>query len=165
MAEDNKIPEQVTTGTDTFPDRQVKVNAQYIKDLSFENPNAPKSLMRSKEQPKIDINLDLRRSHLQDNTHALDMHIHAKAYTDEQTLFVLELVYGGLFTLENIPEAEIEPAMLIFCPTLLFPFARRVVSDVTRDGGFPPLTLEPIDFGKLYLQRQQQAGGGESAKH
>ncbi len=155
MAEKDK--KKQAAPAETQAERQVKVNAQYIKDLSFENPRAPKSLIATKEQPRIDVNLDLRAQKLQDATHELAIHIQAKASVGSDVLFLAEIVYAGMFTLENIPENEIQPALLVFCPTLIFPFARRVLSDVTRDGGFPPLLLEPIDFGRLYAQRLEQA--------
>lgn len=154
MAEKDK--KKQPSADDAQPERQVKVNAQYIKDLSFENPRAPKSLIATKEQPRIDINLDLRAQKLENSTHELALHIQAKASVGGDVLFLAELVYAGVFTLENIPENEVQPALLVFCPTLIFPFARRILSDMVRDGGFPPLLLEPIDFGRLYAQRLGQ---------
>lgn len=132
----------------------VAINGQYVKDLSFENPNAPFSLTQQASAPKIEINLDLEAKSLPDNVFEVSMKITAKASVEENSLFVAELSYAGLFTLINIPEDQKEMILLIHCPSILFPFARRVLSDATRDGGFQPLMLDPIDFAALYQQRK-----------
>lgn len=134
----------------------VAINAQYVKDLSFENPGAPASLVAQKEAPKIEIALNLEAKAIQADAHEVTLQITATAKTGESTLFVVELSYAGLFTLANIPQDQKEMILLIHCPTILFPFARRVLSDATRDGGFQPLMLEPIDFAGLYQQRKAQ---------
>lgn len=134
----------------------VAINAQYVKDLSFENPGAPATLVAQKEAPKIEIALNLEAKAIQADTHEVTLQITATAKASETTLFVVELSYAGLFTLANIPQDQKEMILLIHCPTILFPFARRVLSDATRDGGFQPLMLEPIDFAGLYQQRKAQ---------
>lgn len=139
------------------------VNAQFVKDLSFENPRAPASLMATKEQPKIDVNVNVNARNLSEQTFEVTLTIRADASAGEETAFVAELVYGGVFTLANVPEEAQRPTLLIECPRLLFPFARRIIADVTRDGGFPPLYINPIDFVSLYrsqysLQEQPPAG-------
>ena len=140
-------------------DQQIAVNAQYIKDLSFENPRSPKSLIVTKTPPKIDIGFNLNVDRFEkDNMYEVAFSITAKASHEGQPLFVVELVYAGLFTMKNLKETEIEPALLVYCPNILFPYARRIVSDTVRDGGFPPLMLEPIDFAKLYIERQNNKG-------
>lgn len=144
-------------------EKQIAVNAQYIKDLSFENPKSPASLIATKERPLIDANVDLQAAKAGDNTYEVALKIRAEAKKDKETIFLVDLVYAGVFTLKNIPEKELEPALLIFCPNLIFPFARRVIADVTRDGGFPPLMLDPIDFGTLYTRKLQQAAEKKSA--
>jgi len=130
------------------------LKGQYIKDLSFENPGAPQSLLNMKEPPGIEINVDMNAQRLQENIFELAMRISARAITDKSTLFVSELVYGGIFELNNIPEDGLERVVLVDCAYILFPFARRVIADITSDGGFPPLQLEPIDFMSLYEQNK-----------
>ncbi|MEK6733978.1 MAG: protein-export chaperone SecB [Pseudomonadota bacterium] len=132
----------------------VAINGQYIKDLSFENPNAPMSLTPPKSAPNIEVNLNLEAKAIQTNVYEITLQITTKAKTAETNMFVVELSYAGLFTLTNIPEDQKEMVLLIHCPTILFPFARRVLSDATRDGGFQPLMLDPIDFAALYNQRK-----------
>ncbi len=135
------------------------IRGQYIKDLSFENPNAPKSLMPSDVRPNIEVNVDLKAQKLQDDIYETTLHIVARAIADNTTLFLADLAYSGIFHTTNIPEDRLEPLLLIDCPFVLFPFARRVIADVTRDGGFPPLMLDPIDFHGLYMQNKTAASG------
>ncbi len=140
--------------------RQIAVNAQYVKDLSFENPKAPGSLMGNADRPNIDISVDVKAGTAGEDVYEVSLTLTCKATRGEDKsddVFVCELTYAGLFTVKGIADEEKEPALLVFCPSLLFPFARRVIADTTRDGGFPPLMLDPIDFGRLYAQRQQQA--------
>lgn len=140
------------------------VKGQYIKDLSFENPNAPGSLLAANEKPAIDINVDLRAQKLQDDIYEMTLHMSARATTQGSTMFLIELAYAGIFQLSGIPQDRVEPVLLVDCPFVLFPFARRVIADVTRDGGFPPLMLDPIDFHALYVQnRQRKAAGAAQA--
>ena len=140
---------------------QVSILTQYTKDLSFENPNAPASLQMT-TAPRIEINVNVNAKRAGDDLYEVELKIEAKATTDDTTAFVVDLLYGGLFGLRNLPEEQLEPFLVVEAPRILFPFARRIVADATRDGGFPPLLLEPIDFGTLYLQQQQAAatGGG-----
>ena len=132
------------------------IKGQYVKDLSFENPQAPKSLLPQQERPKIDINIDLKAKKLQDDLFELVMNIGAKALSGDDPLFLVELAYCGMFGMQNMPQEKIEPILFVDCPFVLFPFARRVIGDVTRDGGFPPLMLEPIDFHRLYKEKQMK---------
>lgn len=148
-------PEDAANGEDTQP--QVGIIAQYVKDLSFENPNAPRSLQTG-VQPQIELNINVNARRAGDDVYEVELKVEAKAKTDEFTAFVVELVYGGLFGLRNVPEEALEPFLLVEAPRLIFPFARRIVADATRDGGFPPLMLEPIDFGALYMAQRAQAG-------
>ena len=142
----------------------IRIMAQYIKDLSFENPGirgAPQS------QPNIDLGIDVGATAHEDgnNIFEISIHIQAKALVEQSVMFLLELDYAGMFQVTGFKPEEMEPALLIECPRLIFPFARRVISDITRDGGFPPLLVEPIDFRNLYLsqkQRQQQMAQQES---
>lgn len=132
------------------------VKGQYIKDLSFENPHAPQSLTVINNRPNIDVNVDLKAQKLQDDIYEMTMHLSAKASYNGNTLFLVDLAYAGIFQLTNIPADKIEPLIMIDCPFVLFPFARRVVADITRDGGFPPLMLDPIDFHALYIQNKER---------
>ncbi len=135
--------------------RQVSVITQYVKDVSFESPNAPKSLQPSEDRPNINVSVDVSARKQSDDVYEVELKIGAKADRGENILFVAEVTYAGLFQLVGIPENELQPALLIFCPSLLFPYVRRVISDATRDGGFPALMLDPIDFAQLYQQRAQ----------
>lgn len=132
------------------------VRAQYIKDLSFENPHAPHSLMAADKQPAIDVNVDLKAQKLEEDIFETNLLIKAKASIEDNTMFIAELAYGGVFQLVNVPEDKIEQLLLVDCPFVLFPFARRIIADATRDGGFPPLLLDPMDFHALYLQNRKQ---------
>ena len=145
-----------TTTQSTPTSQSFAVKGQYIKDLSFENPHAPSSLMAATARPAIDVNVDLKAQKLQDNTYEMTLHIAARATAEGNTLFLVDLAYAGIFQISNIPEEHVEPLIMIDCPFVLFPFARRVISDVTRDGGFPPLMLDPIDFHALYMQNRQR---------
>jgi len=135
------------------PNPSFVIKAQYIKDLSFENPNAPQSLAAN-IKPSIDVGVDLKAQKLQEDLYEMTLHITTRAKTEENTLFLVDLAYAGIFQLANIPSERIEPLILIDCPFVLFPFARRVIADTTRDGGFPPLLLDPIDFHSLYHQNR-----------
>lgn len=161
----------MTDATDTMPNGaddmpQVGLLAQYVKDLSFENPNAP-AVYSWQTQPQIDINFNIGTQKAADDVHEVTLRITAKATTDQGTSFAAELVYAGLFGLRNIPDDQLQPFLLAEAPRLLFPFARRVLADAVQDGGFPPLLLDPIDFGALYLQQQQAqaAAGTQPAGH
>lgn len=143
-------------GEDTMP--QVGLIAQYVKDLSFENPNAPE-VYSWNLQPQIDIQFNIATNKAGDDIHEVTLRITAKAVTDRGTSFAAELVYAGLFGLRNIPDDQLQPFLLAEAPRLLFPFARRVLADAVQDGGFPPLLLDPIDFGTLYMQHHGQGLG------
>ena len=132
------------------------VKGQYIKDLSFENPHAPGSLFSLNAPPKIEVNVDLRAGKLQDNIYELTMLLAARASSENAVLFLVELAYGGIFEITGASPERIEQIIMVDCPFVLFPFARRVISDVTRDGGFPPLMLDPIDFNGLYQHNKNK---------
>ncbi len=149
---------------------QLGILGQYLKDLSFENPNAPQSLALQQGQPQINIGVNVNAQQLGENDYEVTLEINAKAEHEGKVVFLVEMTYCGIFRLQNIPQEMLSPVVLVECPRMLFPFARRILADVTRDGGFPPLMLDPIDFGAMYAQRlaeQQQAqadgaaGGGE----
>jgi preprotein translocase subunit SecB len=132
------------------------IRGQYIKDLSFENPHAPQSLNAATNRPNIDVNVDLKAAKMQESLYEMTLHIAARAVADGNTLFLVDLAYSGIFQVTNVPADRLEPLIMIDCPFVLFPFARRVIADVTRDGGFPPLMLDPIDFHSLYLQNKSK---------
>lgn len=149
-------------GADTQP--QVALIAQYVKDLSFENPNAP-AVYQWQDQPQIDIQFNIGSQTVGDDVYEVALKVEIKARVQEKTAFQVELLYAGLFGIRNVPADQIQPFLLAEAPRLLFPFARRVIADTVRDGNFPPLLLEPIDFGALYLaqQQQQEAVAGQPA--
>ena len=138
------------------PAVQAQVVAQFIKDLSFENPNVEKLLSGPGENPnmKLEVNVNARRMNEDLYESAIDFTAHATNQTG--TIYQLEVVYAGIFKIKNIPEEALEPFLLINCPALLFPYLRRLASDLTREGGFPPLLLDPIDFASLYMRRKQE---------
>ncbi len=149
--------EALANGADLTP--QVGILAQYVKDLSFENPNAPSSL-QMQGQPKIDVAVNVNARSGGQDMFEVELSIEATAKSpDERVAFVVSLIYAGLFRLAGAPEEAIEPFLIVEAPRILFPFARRVVADSVRDGGFPPLMLDPIDFGSMYLQQLEARGG------
>jgi preprotein translocase subunit SecB len=156
MADENELggaPEGGFAGDDQ-PLPQVAILTQYVKDLSFENPNAPASL-QVQAQPRIDVNVGVNARKAADNVYEVELKISANAEVDGNPSFVVELLYAGLFGLQNVPDEALEPFCIIEAPRILFPFARRIIADAVRDGGFPPLMLDPIDFGALYMAQQQ----------
>jgi preprotein translocase subunit SecB len=142
----------------------IQVNAQYIKDLSFEVPGAPMIFTElSGAGPEISVRVDLNAESLQPEVYEVTLKLSVEATVTGKKAFIVDLTYGGVFTLV-VPEEHIQPVLFIECPRLLFPFARAIVADVTKDGGFPPLMLQPVDFVSLFRNRMdylaaQQAGG------
>lgn len=147
---------------------QLGIRSQYVKDLSFENPSAPERPAEAERASDIAVNVRVEARRLDETTFEVTLQITTNARHEERPVFLAELSYAGLFTFIGIPQEALEIALLVECPRLLFPFARRIMADVTRDGGFPPLLLAPIDFLALYRNRQAQAAeaqatGAESA--
>jgi preprotein translocase subunit SecB len=126
---------------------------QFVKDLSFENPNAPRSLGPQEKQPNISLQVNVGAQQISQSDYEVSLTVDVKAGENESLLFKLDLDYRGIFRMINIPADQIQPIILIECPRLLFPFVRQIVADATRDGGFPPLFIDPIDFISLYQQR------------
>ena len=151
--------EALANGADLAP--QAGILAQYVKDLSFENPNAPGSL-QMQGQPKIEINVNVNARSGGQDMFEVELKIEASARTPDTNAlaFQVELLYAGLFRLVGAPQDALEPVLVVEAPRILVPFARRVIADAVRDGGFPPLMLEPIDFGGLYLQQLEERGVG-----
>ncbi|HSK38609.1 MAG TPA: protein-export chaperone SecB [Arenibaculum sp.] len=135
----------------------IAINAQYVKDLSFESPNAPQALLPNQPQPQVAVSVDVRPQQLADNVYEVALNLRAEATAGDRTYFIVELTYGGLFTLQGVPKEHLSPVLMIEAPRLLFPFARAIVAEATRDGGFPPLMINPIDFAELFRRQVAQA--------
>jgi len=152
-------------GGDTFP--HVGVIAQYVKDLSFENPNAP-AVYQWQGQPQMDVQFNIGSQNVGQDIHEVVLKVDITAKSAEGTAFQMEILYGGLFALRNIPAEQLQPFLLAEAPRILFPFARRIIASATIDAGFPPLLLDPIDFAGLYMQRaaqeQAEATGGQAGE-
>ena len=140
----------------------IAVNTQYVKDLSFENPNAPQSLAAQTAQPSIEVNVNVQARGLAQNVYEVVLSITCTAKHEQMTAFIVEVAYAGVFTLTGVPAEHVHPLLLIECPRLLFPFARALVANATRDGGFLPLMIQPIDFLDLY--RRQAAAQGAAVQ-
>jgi preprotein translocase subunit SecB len=165
MANPNGGPE--TGGPEAQPalnaqQPQLNVLAQYVKDLSFENPNAPGALQQQ-QQPGINIQINVNATPLAGNDVEVVLKLDGKAEAAGKTLFAFDLSYAGVFRIQNVPQDSVHPVIMIECPRLLFPFAREIVATAVRNGGFPPLMLDPVDFVGLYRQRaaQMQGQGGQ----
>ena len=139
-----------------------KILGQYLKDFSFENPNAPLSLAAQGKQPDINISVNVNARNLGPNDFEVELHLEAKASSEGKVMFAADLLYAGMFKLENFPANLLHPAVLIECPRMLFPFARQILADATRNGGFPPLMLDPIDFTSMYQKRIQAQNTGQA---
>ncbi len=135
----------------------VRMAGQYIKDLSFENPNVRRLIEAQGDNPRIAVDINVAPSKLpMNNLYEVILNFQAKAENKIGIIYVLELSYGGIYQIENMPEPNLDAFLHINCPFLLFPYLRRLVSDITREGGFPPLLLDPVDFAQLYDQKLQQ---------
>lgn len=141
------------------PGPAIRVISQYIKDLSFENPGAA-----VQEQPNIELGIDVGATtkNAAESTFEVTLKLQARAGTKETALFLLEMDYAGIFQLTGFAQADLEPILLIECPRLLFPFARRIIADVSAEGGFPPLRIDPVDFAALYSSQRQRAAQAAS---
>ena len=135
---------------------QLTVLAQYVKDLSFESPNAPQSLQGPGENPQLKVGVNVGAVPKGDDAYEVALNLEVHARSDNGVIYNVEMVYGGLFRLRGVPQNLLQPVLFVDCPALLFPFVRRALADVIRDGGFPPLMLDPIDFGRLYAQNLAQ---------
>ncbi|MEF0940547.1 protein-export chaperone SecB [Rhizobium sp. BR 362] len=131
----------------------LSILAQYTKDLSFENPGAPRSLQARENAPDININVNVNANPLSESDFDVVLTLNAEAKDGERVLFHTELIYGGVFRVTGFPQEHMLPLLFIECPRLLFPFARQIIADVTRNGGFPPLMIDPIDFAQMFTQR------------
>jgi preprotein translocase subunit SecB len=157
--------------SETPPATPISVNIQYIKDLSFEVPGAPMIYTQLKTAPRVDINLDVQARRIQEGQNVFEVTLAIRAEATEPTtnggaagprVFLAELAYSGVFTLAGIPDNTVEPVLLVECPRILFPYARSILSDVTRDGGFPPVLVQPIDFLALWQKNREKAAGAQA---
>ena len=151
-ASGNGGPAQASTGQQP----QLSVLGQYIKDFSFENPNAPRSLTPTQMQPAIAIQINVSVQQLAETDYEVSLKLEGKADSSGSVLFAFDLTFAGVFRVQNVPQQQVQPLVMIECPRLLFPFAREIVATAVRNGGFPPLLLDPVDFVALYQQRMAQ---------
>ncbi|MEQ9146198.1 MAG: protein-export chaperone SecB [Parvibaculaceae bacterium] len=144
---------------------QLRVITQYVRDLSFESPNVPQSLAPQDESPQIGVNVDVGVNSLSETDFEVVLKLNVDAKVGGKQLFLTELEYAGVFRVANIPQESLQAVLLIECPRLIFPFARRIIGDITRDGGFPPLMIDPIDFAALFRQQMQAQQEAASKDH
>jgi preprotein translocase subunit SecB len=141
---------------------------QYIRDLSFENPGAPASIISGGAQPQFTVGINVGVKKQTDDVYAVEISLNAKADRDGTMLFQVEMVYGGVFRIRNVPEDQLAPLLMVECPRLLFPFARHALANTVQLGGFPPLMMDPVDFQALFLQNvrnlQNQQGAGAAVQ-
>ena len=137
----------------------IRILAQYIRDLSFESPHAPESLRGGTAQPQVDLGVELNARGRPDGYYEVELKLTARATRDDEAVFVIELLYAGLFQIIGMTGPDLEAVLMIECPRYLFPFARRIIADLTGEGGFPPFLLEPIDFAGIYAGRKAAAEG------
>jgi preprotein translocase subunit SecB len=157
MAEENGAAPQV----------RMQVLAQFVRDMSFENVVAQKGLSGADVQPDIQVavSLDARKRAVDSQYDVITkFKVTSKNKATGETLFLLEVDYGGIFLVEGVPEEQLHPFLLIECPRMLFPFVRRIISDVTRDGGFPPLNIDTVDFLALYRQELARRAQAQAAQ-
>lgn len=153
MASKDDAPVGAANGNGETAQPSLNVLAQYVKDLSFESPGAPNSLRGRDKAPGIAINVNVNANPLSDKQFDVNLSLNAKASFDQEVLFNVELVYGGVFSIAGFPQEHMLPILFIECPRLLFPFARQIIAEATRNGGFPPLMLDPIDFAQMFQQK------------
>lgn len=134
----------------------LNILAQYVKDFSFENPGAPRSLQARDKAPAINISVNVNANPLSETDFDVILSLNAGAKDGDKVLFNAELAYGGVFRVTGFPQEHMLPVLFIECPRLLFPFARQIISDATRNGGFPPLMIDPIDFAQMFSQRMAE---------
>jgi preprotein translocase subunit SecB len=141
---------------------QLNVVAQYIKDFSFENPNAPRSMNSGQEPPQIGIQINVAAQPMTETDIEVVLNLEGKAETGGSLMFSFELAFAGVFRIRNVPQESLNAIVLIECPRLLFPFAREIIATAVRNGGFPPLLLDPVDFVSLYRQKMAQLQPAET---
>jgi preprotein translocase subunit SecB len=142
----------------------IRILAQYVRDLSFESPHAPESLRGGAAQPQVDLGVELNARGRPDGFFEVELKLNARANRDGEPVFIIELLYAGLFQVVGVSEGDLEAVLMIECPRYLFPFARRIIADLTGEGGFPPFLLEPIDFAGIYAARRAQEDASASGQ-
>ena len=142
----------------------MRILAQFIRDVSFENPRAPASLVGESTSLKVDRHIEIAARGREDGLFEVDLKMVAQATREGQPVFLADVVYGGLFGLDNIPEQDISPILAVDCPRYLFPFVRQVIANLVAEGGFPPFRIDPIDFGAIYMARQQDIAAQQQAE-
>ncbi|MBN9138360.1 MAG: protein-export chaperone SecB [Phyllobacterium sp.] len=147
---------EATNGNGSVQQQTLNILAQYVKDLSFESPGAPLSPRPRDKAPGISINVNVNANPIAENDFDVVLTLTARAGEGKAVLFNAELVYGGVFRLEGFPQEHLLPLLFIECPRLLFPFARQIIAEATRNGGFPPLMIDPIDFAQMFQQRMAE---------
>jgi len=164
MAENDKEAGAATNGNANGAQPHLSVLAQYVKDLSFESPGAPGSLRSRDKAPGINISVNVTANPLSEREFDVNLTLNAKAAAEKDVLFNVELVYGGVFRIEGFPQEHMLPLLFIECPRLLFPFARQIIAEATRNGGFPPLMLDPIDFAQMFQQKMAEDQAAQKVK-
>jgi preprotein translocase subunit SecB len=135
----------------------IRILAQYIRDLSFESPHAPESLRGGVQPPQVDLGVELNARARPDGYFEVELKLNARAQREAESVFHIELLYAGLFQIGGVTGQDLETVLMVECPRFLFPFARRIIADLTSEGGFPPFLLEPLDFAGIYASRQAAA--------
>jgi len=158
MADENEKTEANAAGAQGANGKapQLSILTQYVKDLSFESPGAPLSLRPREKAPSINVNVNVNANPIAENDYDVILTITAKAEDGKDVLFNVELTYGGVFRIQGFQQEHLLPMMFIECPRMLFPFARQIVAECTRNGGFPPLLIDPIDFARMFQQRMAE---------
>lgn len=159
MAEENE--NQAAAGA--APQPRISSKSQYVRDLSFENVAVQKAGGKLEQRPEIQVGVNLDAKKREDGDYEVILKINANAKQGENTIFIAEVEYGGVFEISGVPDTHIHPVLLIECPRILFPFARRIIADVTRDGGYPPLMLDLVDFAALYRQEAERRKAAQEA--
>jgi len=157
---DEEIMNSGNGAADSDSDPQVATIAQYIKDLSVESPSSPQAF-QWQTQPQLDVQFNITVDKFAEDLHEVVLKIEVAARSDQGVHFLIDLSYGGLYGLRNIPDEALPPFLLIEAPRLLFPFARQIIADASQNTGFPPLLLDPIDFGAAYMAQLEAQQGGE----
>lgn len=173
MAKDNKTDNTAAPAAAPAEEGKAPVwqlVGQYIRDLSFENPEAPASILRGGSAPKFEVNINVQVKREPEDIYAVELTLTSKATRDDNVLFNVELVYGGMFRVQNVPEEQMPGLLMVESPRMIFPFARQVLANVTQSGGFPPLLMEPVDFAAIYrrnleaMAKAQKEQGDQTGK-
>lgn len=135
---------------------QLSILVQYVKDLSFESPNAPASLRGPGDNPQMNVNVNVQATAQQEGLFEVALNFDAKAANNAGVIYNIELVYAGIFRIQGVPQQYLQQILFVDCPMLLFPFARRIIADMTQEGAFPPLLLDPVDFARLYREKSAE---------